>query len=249
MQHVAGSLLASVSIAVFLFPAAESAGEEDTVEQEIAPGRQAEIKPLDLGRPAVFRLSTGDVRLDISATPDGVVRLARVAVDVEVAVLGAEGNRVTFRMVRGTSVSVWPVERMLVTGGKSSFSLDVTAASWAFVVRADSVGRRGLSASCDGAPCRLQDGQRIDADRKGSRVVFRAMRERYPGSIVERRIVTRPVERREPPPRRIVLPSEGEIVDDALPGILPTVGRDLAWQAIPLPVMAWEVFRPPDVSP
>ena len=43
--------------------------------------------------------------------------------------------------------------------------------------------------------------------------------------------------------------SEGQIVDDAFPGILPTAGRDLTWQTIPLPVMSWEVFRPPDVSP
>ncbi|MHC5055707.1 MAG: hypothetical protein ACYTKD_13435 [Planctomycetota bacterium] len=249
MRQVAGSLLASVLVTAFLCPTAEPAEGEDTVAQEIAPGRQAEVRPLDLERPAVFRLSTGDVRLDIRATPDGMVRLADVAVDVEVAALGAEGNRVTFRLVRGASVSIWPVERMLVTGGTKEFSLDVTAAGWAFVVRADNVGRRGLSATCDGAPCRLYDGQRIDADRKGSRVVFRAMRERYPGSIVERRIVSRPTERVERRTPRIVLPSEGDIVDDALPGILPTVGRDLAWQGIPLPVMAWEVFRPPDVSP
>ena len=163
--------------------------------------------------------------------------------------LGVEGNRVRFRLARGVSVSIWPVERMLVTGGEKEFSLDVTAAGWAFVVRADSVGRRGLSATCDGAPCRLYDGQRIDADRTGSRVVFRAMRERYPGSIVERRIVSQPAERTERPAPHIVLPSEGGIVDDALPGILPTTGRDLAWQTIPLPLMAWEVFRPPDVSP
>ena len=248
MRYRLGLVLALVLVTASLSSAAKPADAEDIVKQQIAPGQQAEIEPLELDRAAVFSISTGKVRLDIRATPDGMVQLVNVAVDVEVAALGAEGNRVTFRLTRGTSVSIWPVERMLVTGGETNFALDVTAAGWAFVVRADSVGRRGLSAICDGAPCTLYNGQRIDADRKGSRVVFRAIRKSYPGSIVERRIVTKPT-RPTRPSRPFVPTSEGDIVDDALPGIRPTAGRDLAWQGIPLPVMAWEVFRPADVSP
>ena len=246
MRQVAGLTLLSVLVVASSSSAAEPEVGEDTIAQEIAPGTQAEVKPLDLERAAVFDLSTGDARLKIRATPDGMVRLIDVAVDVQVAARGTEGNQVACRLARGGSISIWPVERILVTGGSRAFSLDVTAASWAFVVRADNVGRRGLSVSCDGVPHNLYNGQRIDADRKGSKVVFRAMSNRYPGRIVERQVVTPRAVR---PPRPVVLRPEGDIAGDAFPGILSETGRDLAWQGIPLPVMSWEVFRPPDVSP
>jgi len=249
MRHAAGLALTMTLFVGPLSLAAEVQVPEDRIAQEIAPGRQAQIRPLDLENGALFRLSTGDVHLEVRATPDGMVQLTGVTVDVDFSAVGAEGNRVTFRLPRGSGVSVWPVERILVTGGEKSFALDMTAAGWAFVVRADNVGPQGLSATCDGVPCRLYEGQRLDADRKGSRVVFRAMRNSYPGSIVERRIV-RPAPRRprRPPPRIAALSGEA-IVDDALPGLVPTAGRDLAWQATPLPLLRWEVFRPVDVSP
>jgi len=249
MRHTAGLVLVATFFLTHMSSAAEPSVPEGTVIQEIAPGRRAEIKALDLEMTTAFRLQTGDVRLDIRVTPDGMVQLVGVAVDVEVSAVGTEGNRVTLRLPRGSGVSVWPMERVLVTGGQRGFALEMTAAGWAFVVRADNVGPQGLSATCDGATCKLYEGQRLDADRKGSRVVFRAMRDSYPGSIVERRVITRPPRRpRQPAPRMAAL-SEGTIVDDALPGLLPTAGRDLTWQATPLPLLRWEVFRPADVSP
>jgi hypothetical protein len=252
MRRMVGPLFASAVVVAFLTPAAESADRANIIAQEIAAGSQAEILPLDLDSDAVFSLSTGDARLNVHATPDGMVRLADSTVGVEVTVTGEEGNRVTFRLTQGTSVSVWPIERLLVTGGEMQFSLNVTAAGWAFVVRADSVGQQGLIASCDGASCKLYNGQRIDADRRGQKIVFRAMRGQYPGSIVETRLVSRPptspASRPRPAPR-VFVPLEGGLVDEARPGILPTTGRDMTWQTIPLPVLAWEVFRPADVSP
>ncbi len=249
MRHTVGPLFASALVVASLSPAAESADRANIIAQEVAAGSRAEIVPLDLESDAVFSLSTGDARLNIHATPDGVVRLADSTVGVEVTVMGEEGNRVTFRLTQGTSVSIWPIERLLVTGGEMQFSLNVTAAGWAFVVRADSVGQQGLIVSCDGASCKLHNGQRIDADRRGQKVVFRAMRGQYPGSLVEMRIVSRPPAQPRPRPApRVVMPLEGGLVNEARPGILPTTGRDMTWQTIPLPVLAWEVFRPADVS-
>lgn len=203
MGRATGFVLACVLVGSYSAAARTGAEPEDVLEQTLEAGEQAAIAPLDYERPAVFRLSTGTARLTIRATPDGMVQLADVGVDLRVSARGSEGNEVSFLLPQGGSVAIWPVERVVVTGGAREYSLDVTAAGWAFVVRADRVGRRGLAVLCDGIKCLLYDGQRVDADRKGSEVAFRVTRKRYPGEFVVKPIVREgPVESDLPPPDR-----------------------------------------------
>lgn len=222
--------------------AVSSAAEEERIAKELASGGSEEVNVLALERPVVYEFSTAAARLKVRLTPDGVVEFLETTADVEMAVRGTEGGEVRFSLRSGQRVSIWPVATLKVGAVAGGFSVEAAAGGWAFVVRADDVGRKGLSVKCDGIPRRISSGQRIDSDRKRGKVVFRVTggREGYPGRLVG------PRERVKPPVRPSVT-KEG--LPRATPGVLVASARDFPWQSVALPVLSWEVFRPADVSP
>lgn len=240
-------------LGVCLFPAlgamgamAPSAEDEERIPRELAADERVDLDLFDLERPAVFVLTTEGATMEVRATPDGLVQILKALALIRVSVQGAEGNRAVFNVHPGEQVSVWPVRRLAVTGGKREFTVRAHAAAWAFVVRADKVGRRGLKVQCDGLGCTLLRGQRLDADREGSKVVFRVVSPTsYPGEIVRAPTVPKDgVSDVELPG-----PARAGPLREAIPGVLLTSARDFPWQSVPLPVLSWEVFRPADVSP
>jgi hypothetical protein len=66
----------------------------------------------------------------------------------------------------------------------------------------------------------------------------------WPGRLLQARV------RKEVP---VEIPVEVPIVAmrrrEIVPGFEAAQETSSAWQTVPLPVLAWEVFRPPDVSP
>lgn len=235
--------LAAVCVLVAGRAVSFAAEGEERITRELAPDGAEEIDVLALERPTVYEFSAATARLKVRLTPDGVVEFLETDAPVDTMVRGTERNEVRFRLQPGQRVSIWPVATLTVRAVEGGFSVDAAAAGWAFVVRADDVGARGLSVRCDGIPCKIRSGQRIDSDRKGPKVVFRVAggRSGYPGRIVG---VTEP---KEPPPRPVEV-ARG-VTEQATPGVLVASARDFPWQSVPLPVLSWEVFRPADVSP
>ena len=220
-----------------------AAEEEDRVTRELAPDATEEVDVLALERPAVYVFSTAEARLEVRLTPDGLIQFLQTSVPVGTKVVGTGNNRVSFRLKPGQRVSVWPVATLTVRAAEGGISVEAAAAGWAFVVRADEVGRAGLSARCDGIPCKIRNKERIDSDRRDGKVVFRhvAGRVGYPGAVVGARPRKPRKARREP----VV----ADVTEQAVPGVFVESARDFPWQSIPLPVLSWEVFRPADVSP
>jgi len=225
-----------------------AAEEEDRITRELAADATEEVDVLGLERPAVYVFSTAGVRLEVRVTPDGLIQFLQTSAPVGTKVVGTGDNRVSFELKPDQRVSVWPVATLTVRATDGGITVEAAAAGWAFVVRADDVGREGLSARCDGIPCRIRKKERIDSDRRNGNVVFRhvAGRAGYPGSIVG----ARP---RKPPRQAEVADVTGQVT----PGVFVDSARDFPWQSIALPVLSWdalldlpwEVLRPRDVSP
>ena len=241
-----GKLPVVLTAGVFLAAsavAAEGAPRELSVTKELRRGASVLVDPLALTRSTIYELKAGENRVLLRVTPDGFLQFIETSAPVTVMVRGTRKNRVSFELEEGELVSVWPVVTIKISSDASDrIILEASSPGWAFVVRAEKVRQGGLPALVDGNPATLQKGQRLDADMKDKRVVFRLTRQTWPGTAVTMRAIAEEV--REPAVPTIVV-----VAEPSLPGVLLDRQRDFPWQTIPLPVIAWEVFRPPDVSP
>lgn len=203
------------------------------------------IEPLKLTSSTLFIVSAGEKEIVLRVTPDGFMQFVETGTRVAVTVRGARKNTVSFELQKGELASVWPVVVIrLSLSGADKVVLGAFSPDWAFVVRADEVRKGGLPAVADGAEVTLEKNQRLDAtiDEETKQVVFLQTGQKWPGEVVTMPAVAEPG-RVEPVPTVVVA------AEPALPGVILDRERDFPWQTIPLPVIAWEVFRPPDVSP
>ena len=90
-----------------------------------------------------------------------------------------------FKLRPGERASTWPIRRLEVRGKTDGFAVILTAADWAFVVRADQTLTAGLRVRCHGISCTLLEGQRIDANREDGETVFRLIGNEWPGRLIE----------------------------------------------------------------
>ncbi len=202
---------------------------EDLVERDLPPDGAVGIDAATLERPTVFELTCGEGHLNLRLTPDGLLEFLKTNVGVGVSARGAEGNLVGVEIRRGERISVWPVERIVVRGGADAFTVYAAAGQWAFVVRADKVRRGGLPARCDDLRWTLRSGERLDTDRLGTKVVFRATGATWPGSLV----------RAQPdkPTKKAPAQAAKGMPEPVSPGVVTGRARDFPWQSVPLPVV------------
>jgi len=224
-------------------PREGAAPSEGRTRRELAPGESVLIDPSTLEEEVVFEIVSGESSVALRVTPDGFLQIVEVKARVAVAAANEAGNRVSFGLIAGEKVSIWPLGQIRVSAATGEFSLDAQASDWAFVVRADEVRPGGLPFRCDDVPGTLQAGERLDSDREAGKIIFRKIGREWPGKPV---LVQVPKAPPRPP-----APAEERRRDGGPmpPGVIADRGRDFPWQTIPLPVIAWEIFRPPDVSP
>lgn len=235
MRRMVGALVLGHVAALSVWSEAASAGAEDRVRRDLSVGEAAELGVLEIARPTVFEVVCDRKRVVVRATPEGMIEFLEAGVPVNVTVTGVEGNRARFTFRQGDRVSVWPVSRVEIRGGDEAFSARVAAADWAFVVRAEKVQGDKLSVDCDGIPCELRAGQRLDVDRERGKTVFRAIGRTWPGRLVEAR---------EPPPGRPPRPPKPPRppVDTVASAVVPLPFIAAGWGA-------WEVEAALAVSP
>jgi hypothetical protein len=244
-------LLASV-VTVLLtasVSAAQLGAGRAEVERRVLPGGIEQIEPLSLEAPTVFNLAIQRGKARLRVTPDGFLQVLDAKVNLSFTVTGARANHAKFNLAPGDCVSIWPLESISVREWSSSLVVEAVASSWAFAVRADKVRRGALSVQGDGKWFKLRRGERLDTDREGDQVVFRMISKEVEVKEVPKtipRTIRRPRVPRPPAPVRE--PVEG-IPEPVVPGVLTDRSLDHSWQTIPLPVIGWEAFRPPDVSP
>lgn len=202
---------------------------EDRVERDLPPDGAVGIDATTLGRPAVFELTRGEAHLNLRLTPDGLLEFLKTDVSVGVSARGAEGNLVGVELRRGERISVWPVERIVVRARVDAFTVYATVGQWAFVVRADKVRRGGLPARCDDLRWTLRSGERLDTDRLGTKVVFRATGAIWPGSLV--------TARSDKPAKKAPARAGEDMPEPVSPGVVTGRARDFPWQSVPLPVV------------
>lgn len=202
--------------------------------KELAVGESTSIDILALKEVTVYQvLSEGD-RLTLLLETDGVVQFIGVGARVDVSVTGTRGDRTVFSLSSAEHVSVWPIRRLEIRRDKGRFTLEAVAADWAFVVSVHRSRKGGLSVSCNGIPCLVDAGERLDADREGGKVVFRVIDEIWPGRLV-RAEGPAPREKRVPPPPKPPRKRKARVLPP-LPFVLTGWG-------------AWEVRPPLSVSP
>lgn len=209
--------------------AGENLVGEDRVGRDLPPDGAVGIDAVTLSRPAVFELTRADAHLNLRLTPDGLLEFLKADVGVVVFARGAEGNLVAVELRRGERISVWPVERIVVRAGADAFTVYAAAGQWAFVVRADKVRRGGLPARCDDLRWTLRSGERLDTDRLGTKVVFRATGATWPGSLVT-------AQPDKPAKKAAGRAGEG-MPEPVSPGVVTGRARDFPWQSVPLPVV------------
>jgi hypothetical protein len=239
------SVVASVTLVLAASAFGGEAGAPEVKEVvELRPGASRPIDPLKLTTSTLFDIAAGDNRVLLRVTPDGFMQFVETGVRVTVTVRGQRKNTVGFELEKGELVSVWPLMSIeLIAGDSDLIKVDGSSPDWAFVVRAEKVRKGGLPALVDGNPVTLAKGQRLDAsvDPKSKEVVFLQTGQSWPGKVVTMPAVAEHVREQEVP--TIVV-----VASPSLPGVLLDREREFPWQTIPLPVIAWEVFRPPDVS-
>ena len=202
---------------------------ESRVERDLPPDGAVGIDAATLSRPAVFELTRGEAHLNLRLTPDGLLEFLEADVGVGVFARGAEGNLVSVELRRGERISVWPVERIVVRAGADAFTVYAAAGQWAFVVRADKVRRGGLPARCDDLRWTFRSGERLDTDRLGTKVVFRATGATWPGSLV----TAQP----DKPTKKAPAQAGEGMPEPVSPGVVTGRARDFPWQSVPLPVV------------
>lgn len=244
------SVAASVTM-LFAFSAWGEVDREKLLERGAAEtvrlrrGESFPINPLKLTSGTLFDVTAGEDRILLRVTPDGFMQFVETGARAKVTVRGSRKNKVSFELQAGELVSVWPMIKIkLSTDTPDQVIVDASASGWAFVVRAEEVRKGGLPTLVDGSPVILTKGQRLDADidARTKRVVFRRTGQSWPGKPVAVRAVR--VHGRGAEEPTVVI-----VAEPTLPGVLLDREREFPWQTIPLPVLAWEVFRPPDVSP
>jgi hypothetical protein len=231
---------------LLLCGAAYGQGKEEIVTSKvISPGEKVAIEPGQLNKPAVFKIIVGEVTLTIRVSPDGYVQIVDPGVRAVVIVKNNLDNRASLDMKTNETVSMWPIAKMVIQGGSGEFALQVDAAGWAFVIRADRVRPGGIKVLCDNMTCTLLTGERLDTDRVGDDVTFRRIGQAWPGRLVrDIKRTTKPVTVAELPPS-----SRADDSRPTMPGVLSGRSSEFPWQTVPLPTISWEVFRPADVSP
>jgi hypothetical protein len=214
--------------------AAEAAGPEEAAEaapagpvvKELSPRAREAIVPSTLDGPVTYQMKNGDKVLALDVSPDGLVRVSRTEAQA-MTDIGARGNRAIFTMRPGEEISTWAMREVSVLPWRDGFRIRGVPVDWAFALVADETRPGGLPVDCDGAPCTLRKGARLDTDMKDGKIVFRLTEKTWPGEIVTKKPDDRDRRRR---------PITG-------PRPEPT------WSNMPLPVIPAEVFRPADVSP
>ena len=244
------SVAASVTM-LFAFSAWGEVDAEKLLERgaaetvQLRKGESFPINPLKLTGGTLFAITPGEDRILLRVTPDGFMQFVETGARAKVTVRGSRKSTVSFELQADELVSVWPVVTIkLSTDAPDQVIVDASSSGWAFVVRADEVRKGGLPTLVNGSAVTITKGQRLDADidAKTKQVVFRRTGQSWPGKPVAVRAVREHVREGEAPTVAIV-------AEPTLPGVLLDREREFPWQTIPLPVIAWEVFRPPDVSP
>lgn len=205
------------------------------------------VVPSALESPKDCELEGPAGRFSMRIHPDGLVEVTEAGAPVFFSISG-EGRRVSGELHAGERISAWPVARLTAEAKRTGFSLRMEAEAWAFTLRADEVRRKGLPLLCEGGlQARLKSGERIDSVFENRRRGYRLAggpKDVWPGRLLQ-------VPRREEVP--VELPPEAPLVAmrrrEIVPGFEATQETTSAWQTVPLPVLVWEVFRPPDVSP
>ena len=247
-----GKLSVAGSVTVLLaFSAWGEATGEKLLERGAAQtvrlrkGESFPINPLKLTSGTLFDITPGENRILLRVTPDGFMQFVETGARAKVTVRGRQKNTVGFELQAGELVSVWPVTSIKLSADVADqVIVDASSPGWAFVVRAEEVRQGGLPILVDGSTVTLAKGTRLDADIdvRTKQVIFRRTGQSWPGKPVAVRAVREHVREGEAPTVAIV-------AEPTLPGVLLDREREFPWQTIPLPVIAWEVFRPPDVSP
>lgn len=238
MRGTAGTVLLGILAALPTAASVAPETTEDHHETHLAPGGRMEFAPLTLERPAIHDITCSRKHLTIRAVPGGMVHFVGADVILSIEVWGTRGTSVSFRLLPGERASIWPIRRLEVHGKAHEFAVKATAADWTFVVRADKIVRARLRVRCDDIPCALSEGQRLDVDREGERIVFRVIEEEWPGRLVEAPKST-PEEKVEEERRPVPAVAAEEVPPAPAP---------------PLPLLvtgwgAWEIRPAPPVSP
>jgi len=185
MRRTAAVVLLGILAALPAGAGAVPEPSEDRYGHDIPVDEKVVLEPLALERPAVHEIVCGGKHLTIRAMPTGLLRFVSSDVTVSVWILDAKARVTTFKLRAGERASVWPVRRLEVRGKTDGFAVIVTAADWAFVVRADQTLKAGLRVRCHGISHTLFEGQRIDADREDGEIVFRVIGNEWPGRLIE----------------------------------------------------------------
>ena len=239
MRGTAGTVLLGILAALPTAASVAPQTPEDRHEKHLAPGDGMEFVSLPLERPVIHEITCGGKRLTLRAMPGGLIRFVGSDAVASVWILETEGRAVAFKLRPGERASVWPIRRVEVRGKVDGFKVILTAADWAFVVRADRTLKAGLHVRCHGVSCTLLEGQRIDADREDEKIVFRVIGDEWPGKLVEAP---------EPTPEERAKEEEGRLARAVAAEEVPPA------PAPPLPLLAtgwaaWEIRPAPPVSP
>ncbi len=234
LRAPARALLPALLAASFFAASSRAGPADDHVRKEIAPGESVSIGILALEQATVYEVISEGDRLALLLETDGVLQFIGVGARVDVSVTGTRGDRAVFSLSSTELVSVWPIRRLDIRRDEGRFTLEAVAADWAFVVSVHRSRKGGLSVSCNGIPCLVDAGERLDADRDGGEVVFRVIDEIWPGRLVQAEGPA-PREKKVPPPPRPRRPREARVLPP-LPFVLTGWG-------------AWEVRPPITVTP